>query len=314
MRMPWWLTVLLLPIGCMAGCVDGWANCTALVAEHGCDHCCLDSEQPPYRLTVRSMCGASCRNSCDLLTNGSAYQAEQRALVALFESSAGGHWLRNDSWLDLNRSHCEWFGVNCDANGSVSALALYSNNLSGTLPTQLGQLARLTLLRLYRNSGLSGSVPSLGSLGSLRELALDRTSISGNLSWVTQLTHLDYLAVRHTQLSGVLPPALGSLTNLTVLAMTITQISGTIPGSIFRLSMLKFLAVGASRISGTLSDRVASLTSLQTLDCAIQPISGTVPSAISGLLDLQDIYICLLYTSDAADEEDSVDLGSRRII
>ena len=25
-------------------------------------------------------------------------------------------------------------------------------------------------------------------------------------------------------------------------------------------------------------------------------------------------YICLLYTSDAADEEDSVDLGGRRII
>ena len=25
-------------------------------------------------------------------------------------------------------------------------------------------------------------------------------------------------------------------------------------------------------------------------------------------------YLCLLYTSDAADEEDSVDLGGRRII
>ena len=27
-----------------------------------------------------------------------------------------------------------------------------------------------------------------------------------------------------------------------------------------------------------------------------------------------ELYICLLYTSDAADEEDSVDLGGRRII
>src|SRR5665648_1153258 len=27
-----------------------------------------------------------------------------------------------------------------------------------------------------------------------------------------------------------------------------------------------------------------------------------------------DVYTCLLYTSDAADEEDSVDLGGRRII
>ena len=28
----------------------------------------------------------------------------------------------------------------------------------------------------------------------------------------------------------------------------------------------------------------------------------------------QQPYLCLLYTSDAADEEDSVDLGGRRII
>ncbi|CZS01533.1 hypothetical protein CDFC105_90488 [Clostridioides difficile] len=30
--------------------------------------------------------------------------------------------------------------------------------------------------------------------------------------------------------------------------------------------------------------------------------------------DREDYYTCLLYTSDAADEEDSVDLGGRRII
>ena len=29
---------------------------------------------------------------------------------------------------------------------------------------------------------------------------------------------------------------------------------------------------------------------------------------------IQEVYTCLLYTSDAADEEDSVDLGGRRII
>ena len=30
--------------------------------------------------------------------------------------------------------------------------------------------------------------------------------------------------------------------------------------------------------------------------------------------DIVKLYPCLLYTSDAADEEDSVDLGGRRII
>ena len=39
---------------------------------------------------------------------------------------------------------------------------------------------------------------------------------------------------------------------------------------------------------------------------------------LSGILYLKSfltlLYACLLYTSDAADEEDSVDLGGRRII
>ena len=46
---------------------------------------------------------------------------------------------------------------------------------------------------------------------------------------------------------------------------------------------------------------------------------GTVPRRlIRSTLNSQEgtgmLYTCLLYTSDAADEEDSVDLGGRRII
>ena len=35
---------------------------------------------------------------------------------------------------------------------------------------------------------------------------------------------------------------------------------------------------------------------------------------LAGILFLALLRFCLLYTSDAADEEDSVDLGGRRII
>eukprot|EP00658_Telonema_sp_P-2_P063145 TRINITY_DN5185_c0_g1_i3.p1 TRINITY_DN5185_c0_g1~~TRINITY_DN5185_c0_g1_i3.p1 ORF type:complete len:102 (+),score=26.61 TRINITY_DN5185_c0_g1_i3:172-477(+) len=50
--------------------------------------------------------------------------------------------------------------------------------------------------------------------------------------------------------------------------------------------------------------------------------TGTIPTthpshpSLLSLLNLSDVryYYCLLYTSDAADEEDSVDLGGRRII
>ena len=39
-----------------------------------------------------------------------------------------------------------------------------------------------------------------------------------------------------------------------------------------------------------------------------------MPANFSAVSENEMTYVCLLYTSDAADEEDSVDLGGRRII
>src|SRR5665648_1269537 len=39
-----------------------------------------------------------------------------------------------------------------------------------------------------------------------------------------------------------------------------------------------------------------------------------IPIALHAIYGTWVVYTCLLYTSDAADEEDSVDLGGRRII
>src|SRR5665648_1269445 len=46
---------------------------------------------------------------------------------------------------------------------------------------------------------------------------------------------------------------------------------------------------------------------------AMEALSIVAPMSRDGI-PTEDIETCLLYTSDAADEEDSVDLGGRRII
>src|SRR5664280_2219597 len=50
--------------------------------------------------------------------------------------------------------------------------------------------------------------------------------------------------------------------------------------------------------------------------CGTQEIHKELEKKIAEFLGTEDsiLYTCLLYTSDAADEEDSVDLGGRRII
>ena len=51
-----------------------------------------------------------------------AYDTEDAALRALYNSTDGPHWKENAGWLNASLGHCEWWGVNCDASGTVTAL------------------------------------------------------------------------------------------------------------------------------------------------------------------------------------------------
>ena len=129
---------------------------------------------------------------------------DSTALVALYEATDGDNWTNNTHWLS-DRPLGEWHGVTTDADGRVTWLALGGNQLSGSIPPELGNLANLTWLALYGNQ-LSGSIPpELGNLTNLTDL-----NLYGN------------------QLSGSIPPELGNLTNLTGLRLGGNQLSGSI--------------------------------------------------------------------------------------
>ena len=50
---------------------------------------------------------------------------------------------KKSGWLDLSQSECDWFGVTCNDENIVTALALFNNNLSGSIPTEIGLLKSL---------------------------------------------------------------------------------------------------------------------------------------------------------------------------
>ena len=85
---------------------------------------------------------------------GSA-EIDRDVLVAFYVATTGRRgW---DNWL-CKVPLDQWAGVTTDENGRVMSLDLGYNDLSGSIPPELGNLSSLQFLDLSDN-GLSGSIP-----------------------------------------------------------------------------------------------------------------------------------------------------------
>ena len=82
---------------------------------------------------------------------------DRAALAALYNATNGSSWQDDTNWLS-NRPLGEWHGVSTDADGRVTKLVLGSNQLTGPIPSELGNLANLQDLEL-RDNQFSGYVP-----------------------------------------------------------------------------------------------------------------------------------------------------------
>ena len=180
---------------------------------------CYQSTSIKFNITVAAQSGCSSQSGTDL-------QADCAVLETLYDSAGGANWSNNTNWKSANALH-KWHGVTVSDNGRVSAIKLYENALTGTIP-DLSSLAGLTELDLGHNS-LSGSIStaSLGSLSSLSTLRLDSNSLSGTIPDLSG-TEVRTLFLDDNELSGTIPAWLNTQ-DLRELSLHDNQLSGTIP-------------------------------------------------------------------------------------
>ena len=93
------------------------------------------------------------------------------------------------------------------------------------------------------------------------------------------------LSLQDNQLTGEIPPEIGSLTNLTHLYLQDNELTGEIPPEIGNLTHLTGLLLYDNQLTGTIPTEIGNLTNLEVLYLSDNQLTGEIPESICNLVD-----------------------------
>ena len=225
---------------------------------------------------------------------------DRDVLEILYDSTDGDNWLRNTNWKSTAPLD-DWWGISTDSSGRVATIVLYTNNLSGSIPAELGDLANLEFLGLG-NLGdpdllpfneLTGSIPSeLGDLANLEFLDLSINELTGSIpAELGDLANLKSLSLVANQLTGSIPAELSGLANLELLNLASNALTGSIPSELGELANLEWLSLGPNALSGSIPSELGDLANLKGLSLFWNALTGSIPAELGDLSSLEALRL-----------------------
>ncbi|KAE8704723.1 hypothetical protein F3Y22_tig00110445pilonHSYRG00028 [Hibiscus syriacus] len=182
-------------------------------------------------------------------------------------------------------SVCNWIGVTCGSkHHRVIALDLSSMDLTGTIPSHLGNLSSLASLDVSDNSFHGSLLIELTNLHRLKYLNFCNNNFDGEIpSWFGYFAQLQGLLLYGNNFTGVIPFALGNLSKLETLSLYNNNFKGQIPITMGNLSNLKWLYLYNNSLSGQIPSSICNLSSLKVLCLMKNSLVGEIPECIGNM-------------------------------
>jgi Leucine-rich repeat (LRR) protein len=258
-----WMGGAVATFGCDAIlCPVGTAGGRRMFLDGGCQECATQGGD--------SFLGqAECQKRSDELS-------ERDVLELLYDQCGGVGWHTRQYWM-TGESICEWYGIDCDENGSVSSIVLGSNQLVGSFPTEIFSLPNLVHLKLYSNT-IYFNFEGMEQARKLKTLSLDNTGLE-SMQGVGNARSLTELNVGNNRLSGPVPEELSRLINLETLNLSHNALEGSIPYWMQSLVSLTTFDASHNNLEGPVYD-FAPIETLIFLDLSYNQLSGSVPPTL----------------------------------
>lgn len=252
-------------------------------------------------------------------------QFDRAGLVSVYEAAGGVNWTRSDGWLGDHALE-DWYGVEADSLGRVTALDLFSNELAGRVPTAVGQLTRMARLKIDDNVDLAGSLPL-----SLRELSLEEFDYESTGlcappdpsfgEWLGTIpshegTGRECAPLSDREILSVLYHAAGGMNwveaedwasdrwiggwsgvridrhgRVVSLSLSRNNLSGPIPPELAGLTSLSTLVLDSNDLNGPIPPELGKLSSLRVLILGSNDLTGPVPPELGNLTSLEVLIL-----------------------
>ena len=176
---------------------------------------------------------------------------------------------------------------------TLASIDLFDNNLTGSLPAELGKLP-LTFLDIEKND-LSGNLFTATFIklaDTLTTLRASKNGFSGSIpDSISEFSLLVTLWIGNNNFDGSIPESITLLKNLKSLVMKDNKFSGNIPANIGELSGLEFLLLDGNSLTGEIPEGMSKLVELQTLTLNDNELVGPIPTGFKNLKNLTSLRL-----------------------